>query len=151
MKVQIELKGLDRMLSKFKNAPEIVRQTKRSVLTRGALIALRKAKTTTPIDKGILRSSIDMRGLRDDEVRVGTNLDYARYQEYGTGVYAGRGMIRPRNARRLAWKKNGQWIFACAVKGVKGRHFMKAGFEEVKGRMGELQAEFKKITKALSF
>jgi len=49
-------------------------------------------------------------------VEVGTNKHYARYVEYGTGIYretaigvsAGGDVIRPKTARALAWRSQGK-------------------------------------------
>lgn len=57
------------------------------------------AKARVGVDSGRLRSSIHLRpssgGLQVD---VGSNLEYAVYQEYGTGIFAEEG-----NGRKTPW------------------------------------------------
>jgi hypothetical protein len=80
--------------------------------------------------------------------RVGTNVKYALYVHEGTGIYAGKGPIRPKSARMLAWpvKNNSggggvrrykagataQYAFAKQVKGVRGRPFLRNALEAAK-------------------
>lgn len=101
-----------------------------------------KAKSYAPIQYGPLRGSIHTEGpfktVDNVYAKVGTNIQYAPYQEYGTGVYAGRGMITPKRARVLAWKsKGGQWQFAKAVRGVKGKFYFKKSKEETLPKLAE--------------
>lgn len=49
-----------------------------------------EAKRNCPVDTGQLRESIRSEVERNEAV-VGTNLEYAPYVEYGTGVYAAGG------------------------------------------------------------
>ena len=92
-------------------------------------------------------------------VEVGTNLHYAPYVEYGTGIYGPRGVpIVPTTAKALAWRSTGsgtsgsrriamgvtirkgkirraksrdQYMnFAKSVKGMRPWHFMQKAFED---------------------
>jgi len=51
------------------------------------------AKRFAPVDTGHLRAFIGIR-FENDIVYVGTNLSYAKYVEYGTGIYAEGGQGR---------------------------------------------------------
>lgn len=64
-------------------------------------------------------------------VEVGTNLHYAPYVEYGTGLYGPRGQyITPKIAKFLAWKTgDDKWVFARRVRGMHPWHFMQKAFE----------------------
>ena len=78
-------------------------------------------------------------------VEVGTDVPYAPYVEYGTGLYGPRKrLIQPANAQVLAWritnpvvlgalKKAGKgertMVFARYVRGFPGWHFMQKAFE----------------------
>lgn len=104
---------------------------------------LNKARTLCPVDEGRLRSSLasEMRVEGDNVIgRVGTNVEYALWVHEGTGIYAGKGYITPKNARVLAWpvKNNtgsgrrrykggatAQYAFAKKVKGIPGRPFLR--------------------------
>ena len=55
-----------------------------------------EAQRRVPIGDGILRGSLKSK-VRGDKVSVGTNIEYAPYVEYGTGIHAegGRGRKTP--------------------------------------------------------
>jgi len=53
------------------------------------------AKDTAPIDTGNLRSSITMRKVKDDELRVQTECGYGAYQELGTSRHAAQPFFAP--------------------------------------------------------
>lgn len=129
----------------FRNAPSVTRKELSNAIMRTAYRVEARAKAEAPIDKGILRGSITAQGpihsRNNVEAKVGTNVNYAPYQEFGTGIYAGKGMITPKRAKVLAWKKNGQWIFARAVKGVKGRFYFKKAKEGSKDDMVSFMQE----------
>lgn len=104
------------------------------------------ARIEAPADTGHLRSSIQdqvfVQGLRVVG-RVWTPLAYGLYQHQGTGVYAGRGPIRPRNGQYLVFKpknmgpvragggssRHGGYVFAKQVKGVPPNPFLLRALE----------------------
>ena len=56
---------------------------------------------------------------------VGTNLFYAPYQEFGTGIYVGKGYIYPKRAKMLRFKlRGGRVVYARRVKGSPPTKFM---------------------------
>lgn len=81
-------------------------------------------------------------------IEVGTNLHYAPYVEYGTGIYGPeRRPITPKQAKFLAWKDaSGQWIRARSVRGMQPWHFMEQAFKSpesiayLKARMEQMLA-----------
>ena len=91
-----------------------------------------RAKRFAPVDVGRLKSSITHQVIEmpgNVIARTGTNVHYAAYQEFGTGLYGPRKrLIRPKNAKVLRWKKRGGgFVFAKYVRGVKPkRYFTKA-------------------------
>jgi hypothetical protein len=111
----------------------VVAQTLKMAIGKAAYTAENLAKAAAPVQYGQLRGSITTQGqiVTSDnvEAKVGTNVKYAPYQESGTGIYAGKGMIRPKRARVLAWQGKGGWMFARAIKGVQGKFFF-AGEEK---------------------
>lgn len=98
------------------------------------------AKAKAPTDNGALRASITSSvSIRGEKIvgRVSSPLDYARYQELGTGVYAGKGPIRPKKGKFLVFRpkkpgpqvrggKGGKkgLVFATEVKGTPPTHFL---------------------------
>ena len=86
------------------------------------------AKQGAPVDKSRLSTSITHQVIESENniiARTGTNVFYAPYQEFGTGIYGPRKqMIRPRTAKVLRWpKRGGGFVFARQVRGVKPRAF----------------------------
>lgn len=129
----------------FRDSPSVTKDELSKAIMRTAFRVESRAKANAPVQYGTLRGSINVQGpitsRNNVEAKVGTNVKYAPYQEYGTGIYAGNGMIRPKRARVLAWKKNGKWIFARAVKGVKGKFYFKKAREESKDDMVSFMQE----------
>lgn len=88
------------------------------------------AKALCVVDTGRLRSSIhwaigrDTKGLYAD---VGTNVKYAAWIEFGTGIYGPRATpIVPRSAPFLAWRdKGGNWHRARSVRGRKATPYLR--------------------------
>lgn len=76
--------NLDRLLSKFDNLENIDLTVP---LTKACLLVENYAKINCPVDTGQLRQSITHQVVDQTGV-VGTNVEYAPYVEYGTGVYA---------------------------------------------------------------
>jgi HK97 gp10 family phage protein len=77
-------------------------------LTKRAISTVRHAKRMCPVDTGRLRSSITHEVGGDAEgmvARVGTNVEYAKYLEYGTSRMSARPFLRPalQAAITIAW------------------------------------------------
>lgn len=80
-----------------KDIPELVR----TAVERGALIIEGEAKERCPADTGRLRNSITTNST-ETGCDVGTNVFYAPYIEYGTGIHAENG-----NGRETPWSWKG--------------------------------------------
>lgn len=63
-------------------------------LEKIGLIAERYAKGYAPVDTGRLRSSISHE-TDSDSAYIGTNVEYAQYQEFGTSRQKGTPFLRP--------------------------------------------------------
>lgn len=67
----------------------------RALETMG-LVAERYAKGYAPVDTGRLRNSISHEIAQDEgAVYIGTNVEYAPYQEFGTRYQSGTPFLRP--------------------------------------------------------
>lgn len=136
-KVAVDVIGAKEMADAFKKAPKEVSGILKGALGKTAALVERKAKNYAPINYGALRGSIHTEGpyvtSLNVEAKVGTNLEYAQYQEYGTGVHGpNHAPIRPKRARVLAWGKGSgkPLYFARRVQGTKPKYFMKKSREE---------------------
>jgi phage gpG-like protein len=80
-----------------------------------------KGSSRPGIDTGKLRNSITADEATPVSIRVGTNLNYARWFQEGTGIYGPRGEpIRPVRAKALAFGGH----FFKSVKGQPPRPFL---------------------------
>ena len=67
----------------------------KKALEKTGRIVEKTAKENAPSVTGELKGSISHRLENGNEVHIGTNIPYAPYVEYGTGLYAVRGDGRP--------------------------------------------------------
>lgn len=109
-------------------------QVMRKLFARGKRIES-TAKRLCPVDHGRLRSSITTQFYSSGAgtvIRVGTDVEYARFVHDGTGIYGPRGaVIRPRRSKVLVFQgSNGKTAFARYVRGSEGRPFMTRAMRE---------------------
>lgn len=84
----IEIRGLDKALNCL---GEVCSNEKvQQALEKACLLVERSAKQKAPKDNGDLRRSIKHR-IEGEEGIIYTNLEYAPYVEYGTGLFAENG------------------------------------------------------------
>lgn len=113
--------NLDRLLSKFDNLQDI---DLTEPLNKACLLVENDAKRKCPVDTGQLRASITHE-VEGQTGIVGTNVEYAPYVEYGTGIYA-----RDGNGRQTPWsyqRADGKWI---TTKGQKPQAFLEPALLE---------------------
>lgn len=142
--LDMQLQGVKELRDRFARSPIIMKEVMRDTIEVATLMAEGTAKANAPIDKGILRGSIhsEVRSIGNDIVGiVGTNIEYAQFQESGTGIYGPNATpIVPKQARVLAFpSKSGGMIFARSVAGSRPRRFMAKGMEAVKNNMAKIK------------
>jgi hypothetical protein len=81
-------------------------------------------------------SAIKIRGYTI-HFTVGSHSGHSLYPDQGTGIYAGRGYIRPKRARALVFRPKGSaaFVFAQRVKGQPPQHFMQKGLTVALARL----------------
>jgi len=93
----IEIQGLEELQKKLK-PDELLGRSVKDLLNTAALSLEREAKSLSPVDTGRLRSSIT-HSISGDPIplwaKVGTNVEYAEYVEYGTSKWSGKAFMRP--------------------------------------------------------
>ena len=136
---EVSIEGLGSLTSRFHNAPAKINNATKHMMNVATMMVWGKAKELAPVDKGTLRTTM-LRTYNADEGRVGSNLPYAKYQEFGTGIYGKSGVpIVPKRARMLAWTtKGGQLAFAKSVRGVPAKHFLQGGIDELKRNINQV-------------
>ncbi len=106
------VEGLDELLATLSGLGGNVKESAKKGLERGAKKIQKNAKYLSPVDTGHLRNSIKIKSQITQEgveAQVYTNLEYAPYVEFGTGVRgASSHMERPEgvhyNARWMGQK-----------------------------------------------
>jgi len=108
----------------------IILQAKSGIIAKGFVSAL---KQLTPVRTGFLRGKAkywDLTkipkfgfsfrlGWQREDFELGGTEFYAPLVVRGSGIYAGRGRIKPLYAKRLAWQYRGQWVSAPSIAGQK--------------------------------
>lgn len=114
----------------------------RGATNRGGRLFRAEVVVRAPKDRGDLRRAIGVRfenggssGIFRATVQArGLSKPYDVWTERGTGVYIGRGMIRPTKAKmmRFYWKKMGRVVYFLAVKGQPGQFYFKRAYNDTK-------------------
>ena len=97
------------------------------------------AKMLTPVDSGRLRSSIT-HTVKDDDVYIGTNVEYGIWQELGTGIFASDG-----TGRKTPWSYYDSKGKLHYTRGVRPKHMLKRAASE---HNSEYQAIIEAILKS---
>lgn len=132
---------------------EALAEATENALTAIGFAAEKHAKEKTPVKLGRLRNGMT-HVVQDDSVYVGTNVEYAKYVELGTGVYASNGDGRKgwwvyvvggdenyqseskktfyteQEARRIAAFLRSKGLDAYATNGMKPKHMIRRAVTE---------------------
>lgn len=124
------------LVKNLQSASNIMTKSKVQALKTAALIMQAKAKEEAPTASTNLRKNIKYEVDNDGEkatVFVDENIEYARFQEEGTGIHGPKhSFIYPKRAKMLAWRsKAGEMIFARRSSGSRPKWYMKKGMEEL--------------------
>lgn len=99
------IENLDKLISKLEKLDNV-----NQAMEQACILVENEAKTKCPVDNGLLRNSIT-HYIEDNPNElvgvVGTNVEYAPYVEFGTGIYSSLG-----NGRQDRWKykdAKGEW------------------------------------------
>ena len=132
MDFDIKFEGLDKIIDKIEDFDDVREMT--SAMQQACNIVESAAKDKAPKDTGALRRSItskvEVTGNSIEGI-VFTPLEYAPYQEFGTGIYAENG-----NGRKTGWayedEKTGETIF---TRGNRPHTFLRPALEENKDKI----------------
>jgi len=112
----IEVEGLDELQEALEKLGADWKQYAGPALGHGLAAIVTDARKEAPVDTGRLRASIGSEILRTagSEIvgRVGSNIDYASYQEFGTRYQSGKPFLRP------ALEKNRDRVVKLFEKGI---------------------------------
>ncbi|MDP9367573.1 MAG: HK97 gp10 family phage protein [Chloroflexota bacterium] len=109
-------------------------------INKSLVVMQSTAKQRVPVDSGRLRGSIQIDiAKRHGNVLQGsvyTNVQYAGWQEAGTGIYGPlKREITPKTKPYLKFKVGGRWVTTRSVKGVRPRWYFRSAVEENRGRV----------------
>jgi HK97 gp10 family phage protein len=134
--IKIEHNG-DELAEEFRQLGiEIDSRAERGMDKIGNIVAT-QAKLLAPVKTGRLRRSIASRVERlgdNIQVVIGTNLEYAPFIEYGTGVFT----THPDGGRQTPWRfqtAEGEWITTI---GQKPQPFLMPAFHAKQARIEQL-------------
>lgn len=116
-------------LFNIKDNSRLIQQAKDEAVQRAleeiGIKAESYAKLKCPVDTGRLRNSITHNAtMQEDTVYIGTNVEYAPYVEFGTGIHAKSG------GRQTPWvykDQHGNWH---KTRGSRPHPFLKPAIEE---------------------
>lgn len=131
--MSIELKGFEEVLKMLEQA--ISEEKVANGLQKAVLLVERSAKTKAPKGDGELRRSIQSR-VDGNTGYVYTNLEYAPYVEYGTGLFAEEG-----GRTQVPWSykdEKGEWH---STKGMKPHPYMRPALNENRTKIIRLLKE----------
>ena len=137
--LSFKIEGLEALLAKLK--PELVAGPVKKFLMDASLYVEGQAKRRTPVDTGRLRASITHEIDASPMPlfgKIGTNVFYAPYVEFGTRPH-----FPPPGALDVWASRHGfpnGFVVARAISraGTRGRHMFEQGLEASKGKIGEL-------------
>lgn len=82
--IEIKIDGLDELIAKYRRINSNTDAILQKALFKAGQQIEASAKLLCPVDTGELRNSINVVRIADG-VSIGTNCEYAIYQEFGTG------------------------------------------------------------------
>lgn len=146
-KLKAEIKNINRLLYRFDKIAKMDLTNKVNQITT---LAHGQAKALCPVDKGNLRESIHMQVKKTDRAiqgRVYTNVEYAPYVEFGTGVTGNGTYPYKIKGLNLTYKDKGwayfdedknEWIY---TKGQVAQPYMYPAIRRNRKAMKKIMAE----------
>ena len=144
MRATIRIKGMAELTRRLREVKVAIGDTLETAGTKGMLVIEGGARDKVSVDIGELRRGITTKTLEKIEnsvkIGTGTNLEYAPYLEYGTGIYAENG-----EGRKTPWvyyyagtKGPEGWRF---TRGMKAKPFLRPAYDENKERVQDVVRE----------
>ena len=87
----VQLKGFDKLERRFNKAPGVLKSGMKKAMGRSIAMVETESKRRTPVDTGLLRSSIGgaqgFKSIGATSGILGTNVKYAHAVNYGRGAH----------------------------------------------------------------
>ena len=108
-----------------KNYPQLLKSINKLFLHKAGAIVVGDAQRFAPSGNAHLSGSIKAKvQLLNDRVIVGTNVEYAPYVEYGTGIYAEGG-----KGRKTPWSYKSEKYGWVTTKGMVKQSFLRRSLD----------------------
>jgi HK97 gp10 family phage protein len=91
----MKVHGLDKVLRNVDKADEAIKKSAAETVEKAALEIEAEAVFLVPVDTGRLKDSIQEEKITDLSRRVGTDVEYAGFVEFGTKHQAAQPYLRP--------------------------------------------------------
>ena len=130
MQIYANFKNLDSILKKL--SPQQMYGALEFAFSDTLMLSEYIAKTFVPVKRGELRSSITQQYDGNLRGRIGTNLHYAPYPQFGTGIYGPLGRrIVPRKAKVFYNKYTGKY-YGRSISGQRPQEYFTKAFNKLK-------------------
>lgn len=163
MSYRATVQGLDELQRKFEKSPEIVSGEMRTAMQKSTITLASDIRPETPVFMGILRNSIGSDVSGTGSKIVGTVGSSLKDEAYPAVMEHGRepAPVPPGKLERWVKIKLGvtdtqvtmvarKIAHSISLHGIKGRFFMKKGFEKAQGKiLGYFQEALKRIVERL--
>jgi hypothetical protein len=158
MEFSVQIRGIDQLISKLKQAPEIAAPIlQRALSASQAILAKYTVKGIVPWRTGFLAQTFRAE-LATGVLRWFPTASYAPYVEYGTGIYGtGPGathepiVIRPKNKKALYWNGAEHPVRQVTNPGQHPNPFMERIIEHAQSDIDEtFGTALKQITDAIA-
>lgn len=139
----VAIPDLPPFVAKMRHAPAIVGEEMGKAGKRVGILVEHGAKGYAPVKTGTLRRSITNTVTVSPmvtNVKVGTNVPYAKYVEFG------RGPVHARPGGFLRFEIGGRVIYARSVGPARAKPFLYRAFNALRGR---ITAEFRRVPAAV--
>lgn len=144
MRAEVRIEGMAEVTRKLREIGASVSNSLEGAGTKGMLVIEGDARERVPVDIGNLGRSIITKTTQKTqnsvEIATGTNLEYAPYVEYGTGIYAenGKGRKTPWMYYYVGTKGPEGWRF---TRGQRHQPYLRPAFDTKKDRVVEVIKE----------
>ena len=132
--ITFDIKGFEKTARRLKD-PDIFGAAVRSGLLKTGFAIEAEAKRIVPVDTGRLRVDIHTEADRRPVprwVKVGPRVFYARFIEFGTGIFGPRRRrIFPTRGRALAFRYRGKNVVVASIEGMRKQPFMRPALDRV--------------------
>ena len=89
--ITLTLTGFDKLEKRFDKAPKVLKTGMKKAMGRSLAMVETESKRRTPVDTGLLRSSIGgpqgFKSIGATSGKIGTNIKYAVHVNYGKGSH----------------------------------------------------------------